>query len=171
MLAFLRGRVSDRTLRLFACACCRLVWDLVGEVGREVVEVAERFAEGRAPKAELTAARKRAAQARRVLADTLPRAYDNSRDEGEAAFAAVRGLEAATRAASSSAFEAASEASVCTAHGAGTTAARGGAPASYESPEAYVELEMAGRARVYRRQCALLRELVGNPFDAGWPAG
>src|SRR5688572_20321907 len=89
MLGFLRGKVSDRTLRLFACACCRLVWDLIGEAGREAAEAAERFAEEPATQAELAAARKRAARAERVLAGTLPRAYDNSRDEGEAASAAA----------------------------------------------------------------------------------
>jgi len=119
MLAFLRGRVDDRTLRLFACACCRLVWDLIGEAGKEAVVVAERFAEGRATNRELIAAHKLAAQSGRVVADTLPRAYAISRDEGEAAFAAVRGLEAAAGAAGGLASEAASQASVCTAHGAG----------------------------------------------------
>jgi hypothetical protein len=46
-----------RRLRLFCCACCRVVWDLF-EDGRcrRAVEVAERFAEGQARKAELTAA-------------------------------------------------------------------------------------------------------------------
>lgn len=169
ILQFLRRKASDRVLRLFACACCRLVWELVGEAGREAVEVAEQYADGRATRAELATARKRAAQAARVLADSLPRAYDRARDEGEAVFAAVRGVEAAAAAASPSAWEAAYKASVCTAHGAGTMAARAGAPASYDSPEVYVELEMGGRARLYRQQCHLLRELVDNPFEAGWP--
>jgi hypothetical protein len=57
MLRFLWGRVSERKLRLFACACCRRVWDLLGEPRRRVIEVAERVIEGEATLEELGAAR------------------------------------------------------------------------------------------------------------------
>jgi hypothetical protein len=57
MLRFLWGRVSERKLRLFACACCRRVWDLLGEPRRRVVEVAERVIEGEATTKDLAAAR------------------------------------------------------------------------------------------------------------------
>jgi hypothetical protein len=47
MLDFLDGRPSDSHLRLFACACCRRIWDLVeSPLHRRAVEVAERFAYG-----------------------------------------------------------------------------------------------------------------------------
>jgi hypothetical protein len=47
MLDFVRLRASDRQLRLFACACCRLVWDyLLGEAWRRAVELGERYADG-----------------------------------------------------------------------------------------------------------------------------
>jgi hypothetical protein len=59
MLEALRasGRATERKLRLFACACCRLIWDFPNdERPRRGVEVAERYADGLAtPREVLTA--------------------------------------------------------------------------------------------------------------------
>jgi hypothetical protein len=47
MLEFLRGKASERKLRLFAVACCRQISHLIGtEDLARAVEVAEQFAEG-----------------------------------------------------------------------------------------------------------------------------
>jgi hypothetical protein len=47
MLEFLRGKSSDRKLRLFACACCRHVWDrLQSGYSHDAVEATEQIVDG-----------------------------------------------------------------------------------------------------------------------------
>jgi hypothetical protein len=53
MPAFLRGRVSPRQMRLFACACCRRIWHLLNPPSRHVIDVVERRVDGLARASEL----------------------------------------------------------------------------------------------------------------------
>jgi hypothetical protein len=49
-------RILERKRRLFACACCRYLWDSLPGVGRTAAEVSERYADGRVDEEELRAA-------------------------------------------------------------------------------------------------------------------
>ena len=64
MLEFMRGKASDRKLRLLACAWSRSVWARLTD-GRfhRVVEIAEQFVEGQAGMEELDAAHSEALEA------------------------------------------------------------------------------------------------------------
>ena len=67
MLDYLRGRASDRKLRLFAVACCRCAWGVLPDNRlREAVLLVERLADGVASKKNLKPAR--------ALADEVNRA-------------------------------------------------------------------------------------------------
>jgi hypothetical protein len=70
MLEFLLagGKLSERQLRLFACGCCRGVWHLLADPrSRGAVDLAERYADGGAGKAELTEARQAASEVEELV--------------------------------------------------------------------------------------------------------
>src|SRR4051794_32784646 len=66
------GKSSDRKLRLFACACVRIVWDhLLDGRSRTAVEITEEFADGKRASAELDVAQQAAYEASQHIAVVL----------------------------------------------------------------------------------------------------
>ena len=57
LLNYVRERASERRRRLLSCAYCRHIWHQMGLQNQQVVEVAERFADGLATNEELAASR------------------------------------------------------------------------------------------------------------------
>jgi hypothetical protein len=56
MLEFLRGKASERKLRLFTVACCRGIWHLISDSrSRQAVETVERAVDGNATEQEQAA--------------------------------------------------------------------------------------------------------------------
>jgi hypothetical protein len=63
MLVFLRGKATDRKLRLFFCACGRRIWPMLTQSEyQEAVEVGERYADGQATSKQLQQAYRRVSE-------------------------------------------------------------------------------------------------------------
>src|SRR4051812_14227597 len=154
-----RTASGRRRLRLFACACCRRVWRLFAdEDGRRAVEVAERYADGRAGRDELVAAGHSAeAAVRRAVARgeelTGGTGWDTGRDgpmpPDPLAARRATGAGAAAGAAAGDLAQAAESAAMRS-----VLAVRSG----------WGVAEWAAHADEPGAQCALLRDLFGNPF-------
>jgi hypothetical protein len=144
----LRRRRYDRSLRLFACACARRLWPLLGGPGRALVEASERYAD------------------RLIGPDALVAANQLAfRDAG--AFPPPRGAGRAARRA-----RAAAQARVLAVRAAscawdGESAARAAlsyAPRAAKRGQLHPRLPAQAVGLERQAQVALLREVLGNPL-------
>jgi hypothetical protein len=143
MLNHIGEQASDRKLRLFACACARRFWRLLRYPRpREAIEIAERFAEGRASSTHMEQARQQAD----LSAMTAPQ-FEVYAYMSAAATVADLPLEAAQNARENARLMAVREASQ--------------EVAPWEDE---VRINAEASAAECRAQCELVRELFGNPF-------
>jgi hypothetical protein len=145
MLEFLRGRVSDRKLRLFAVACCRRLGNRLSDrYSRKALRMAERYADAELSEDKLGFVWGDARRAARV-------AYRRQRETAEAA--AMMAVSMLCETDTGRAVTAVGWAAACEA---------------YSGPQPRL-------ADVQRGQIFLLREIFGNPFrpvaaDPNWLA-
>src|SRR5262249_11483422 len=93
MLNLLTDRASPRKLRLYAVGCCRRIWHLLKDDRcRYAVEVAQRYADGRAGDGDLQAAGRVVEPLARVWGDPSSPMARASQTIGGTAWAATRAL-------------------------------------------------------------------------------
>jgi hypothetical protein len=141
--------ISPRKLRLFACACCSPIWDLLAyPESRDSVEVAEQFADGAKSASELEAAHWAAVNAWDAFQENVvPRAIMDPMPN-------LRAKIWAAQAGAAASLADAEEAAVQTARAVVRVA---------EEIASWDEYWAACAARAWARS-PLLREIVGNPF-------
>jgi hypothetical protein len=142
MLDYLEGKLSDRKLRLFACACVRRYWGRLHTRARQAVEVSERFADALATAAQLDEAREAAELAQ----------YTVTEFDAPALFAAVA-------AAMDPAREAARQTLGALRRLAWSDGAYEGVPGVDERQAARESADEEARA-----QCDVARHVFGDPF-------
>jgi hypothetical protein len=166
MVKLVRGRSSNRKLRLFACACARLLWRWFEHPRcRDAVEVAERYADGAATQRERASACSAAKAVARQVTWQSPR-------EWQAEAGRLHSLRAAACGVTHSNIEGSVVDVIRTTlsayyFAAAEDARRSGLP--LVDPERVREVNLRVLAALSRR----LRDVVGNPFrpaslEAAW---
>jgi hypothetical protein len=152
MLKQLWGKVSDRKHRLFAVACCRRIWQLLSdERSRQAVEIAERYADAEATADELETA-----------SDAASAVWETEQEQALTEGTWDRESLSPPYTASAAAYNVAIPLGWW-----------GGAPA-FVPPDEIIREVIADGAAERVAQCALLRDIFGNPFrsvsvDPSWP--
>src|SRR5262245_8209261 len=158
MLRFLEGKIGDRKMRLFACACCRRIWQMVKDpLCCQAVEMAEDFADGAITLEELTGIHEAAQNSKPLFADA----------SWAAAWAAAPVV---TQAAEESSLHAAlsmSRIAAESAKSAAWAAVRSGATEEDKSAAwaQYDAVRDVAQTAERQEQANLVREIVGNPFQ------
>lgn len=149
MAASLQGQVSERKLRLLACACCRQLENVAGtDWSRAALVAAENFAEGRLSLEDLDTVRHHLLDATAWVSEWA----DETAEEN-----AVRAIRAVLYPKAGYALRDVLDALERTAHLSGTT-----------------ETDCLERSRrEMRRQAEVIREVIGNParptvIEAAW---
>lgn len=169
MLEYIGGRLSERKLRLFSCACCRRLGHLITLAeSRRAIEVAERFADGQASDLECGAAFTAAQRAKPLFGDANWAAawVPSPEMSGPVASDIVLQLAVVSAKYVAAKAHAAARASVAT----GALAAL--QEAAWETYDCTTRTAVAEAQQVH---AGLLREIAGNPFQScerqdPWPA-
>src|SRR5262249_18524524 len=142
LLEFLRGKATERKLRLFAVACCRRVWPLMIDYScQQAVEASERHADVPMSEWELDAI---SAEAEEAFENAVEDALDEARRTGE-------------ETADSVAMSSASAASYASSPGLGESHV-------LVVLESTTNISPAGGLDERRAQATLIRDIFGNPF-------
>jgi hypothetical protein len=162
MLGFLRGRASDRKLRLFACACLWRVLPLLDDErqNRKSIEFAERYADGLASRNQLHGqAWGKPAGAFSVVLWNAQEAAESASQmaAGEVAHAAAIAADAETYSTWEAAFKAALEQEL---RGLSESLTRADAAV----PAEWVAVREAARYREREQQALVARDIFGNPL-------
>jgi hypothetical protein len=162
MLEFLKGKASDRKLRLFACGCCRRMWSLLDDDRKRMLVNDGKMA------AEMA---KKDAHRDRMAVELAEKCAD-----GQAEYAELQAL-----------YPSADDKEDADCHGAGSDAAWTAKASAYHArflamyfgPTSYppgAKLRSPSKLehdREQSAQCAVIRDIFGNPFhpidiDPSW---